>query len=409
MSKRVEFTNSTKCRIAARSGYRCAYLNCDRATAGPGATPNDVSITGEAAHIWSATEGGPRGQGGLTEADLRHTQNGIWLCRTHAKIVDEKRGVHFPAALLMSYRDLHEARIAREQQGIARRMAWIDRVTVAYSAVFEPLAQMTLAKVTLVIGNNASGRTALCEWISAFERPDLLKRWQTGSRFTPLRIELKLFDPDEHSIGLGIDAARQFHFDVNDVGVAYNPFPFRPIWLRDDWSIPMPDNDDDWIASLLGIDSYVVRNVLREVREDANAFTRNPRIEVDDEGHRRIRAHNTDALDLPLRVFSTGERGRLLVDVAIALARTSARFVPTILLLDGFITSFDSQNLRTVAARLASAENQFQSILFMVSPRDNDAMRRMSPAWQTVHLRGRQTNVKIEVEGLTSGIARSSL
>ena len=323
-------------------------------------------------------------------------------------MVDEKRGAHFPAALLLSYRDLHEARIAREQQGIARRMAWLDRITVARSPVFEPLAQMTLAKVTLVIGGNASGRTALCEWISAFERPEFLERWRTGSRFSPLRIELRLFDPVEQSIGLGIDAERRIYFEVNDVGVAYNPFPFRPIWLRDDWSIPMPDNDDDWIASSLGIDSYVVGNVLKEVREDSDAFTKNPRIEVDDEGHRRIRAHNIEARDLPLRAFSTGERGRLLVDVAIALARTSARFVPTILLLDGFITSFDSEHLQTVAARLASADNQFQSVLFRVAHRDEDALRLLSPAWQMVHLRGRETNVKIEVEGSTFGVARSN-
>ena len=408
MSKRIEFKKSTKWKIAARSGYRCAFLNCDRVTVGPGATADEPSITGEAAHIWSAAEGGPRGQGGLSESNLSGTQNGIWLCRMHAKIVDEKRGANFPAALLMSYRDLHEARIAREQQGIARRMAWLDRITVASSAVFEPLAQMTLAKVTLVIGGNASGRTALCEWISAFERPEFLERWRTRSRFSPLRIDLKLFDPAEQSIGLGIDAERGIYFEVNHVGVAYNPFPFRPIWLRDDWSITMPDNDDDWIASSLGIDSYVVGNVLKEVREDSSAFTKNPRIEVDDEGHRRIHARNIDAIDLLLRNFSTGERGRLLVDVAIALARTSARFVPTILLLDGFITSFDSEHLQTVAARLASAENQFQSVLFRVAHRDEDALRLLSPAWQMVHLRGRETNVKIEVEGFTSGITRPS-
>jgi hypothetical protein len=408
MSKRIEFRQKTKWKIAARSGYRCAFLNCDRTTVGPGVTADEVSITGEAAHIWSAAEGGPRGQGGLTESALGRAQNGIWLCRTHAKIVDEKRGARFPAALLMSYRDLHEARIAREQQGIARRMTWLDRVIVARGPVFEPLAQMTLAKVTLVIGGNASGRTALCEWISAFERPELLKRWSTGSRFSPLRIVLKLFDPGEQSIGLGIDAERRIYFEVNDVGVAYNPFPFRPIWLRDDWSIPIPDDDDDWIASSLGIDSYVVGNVLKEVSEDADAFTKNPRIEVDGEGRRRIHAENIDARDLPLRVFSTGERGQLLVDVAIALARISARFVPTILLLDGFITSFDPQYLQAVANRLASAENQFQSVLFRVAHRDEDALRLLSPAWQLVHLRGRETNVKIEVEGLTSGIARSS-
>jgi hypothetical protein len=303
----------------------------------------------------------------------------------------------------MSYRDLHEARIAREQQGIARRMAWLDRVTVAHSAVFEPLAQMTLAKVTLVVGGNASGRTALCEWISAFERPELLERWNSERRFSPLRIELKLFDPAEQSIALGIDTARRIYFEVNGVGVAYNPFPFRPIWLRDDWSIRMPDDDDNWIASSLGIDAYVVRNVLEEVRKDADAFTKNPRIEVDDEGHRRIHALNMDSYDLPLRVFSTSERGRFLVDIAIALARTSARFVPTILLLDGFITNFDSKNLRTVAGRLASAENHFQSVLFMVTPRDDDnALHLLSPAWQMVRLRGRETNVTIEVEGLTS-------
>lgn len=58
MSKRIEFKKLTKWKIAARSGYRCAFLNCDRTTVGPGATADEPSITGEAAHIWHRRAGG---------------------------------------------------------------------------------------------------------------------------------------------------------------------------------------------------------------------------------------------------------------------------------------------------------------------------------------------------------------
>lgn len=290
MSERIEFSAKTKNIIARRSGYRCAYLGCDRTTIGPAQSPNDASNSGEAAHIWSAAENGPRGRGDLDEEQLKSAQNGIWFCRVHAKIVDEKRGSSYPAGLLLSYRELHEAQIAREQQGLSKRMAWIDKITVAESPLFMAGSRMSLAKVTLVVGNNGSGRTALCEWISSLENHETLDRWRSARRFAPLRVHLRLFDPAEQRLTLGLDSSRRIYFEVNDARTPFNPFPFRAIWLRDEWSMRMPDHDDEWIASLLGIEPHIVEEVIREISQDDRTFIRNLRIETDDDGHRRARA-----------------------------------------------------------------------------------------------------------------------
>ena len=60
---RVNFTTQTKRLVSERAGFQCSYLTCNRRTLGPGGS-DEVSNSGVAAHVYSASEGGPRGQGG---------------------------------------------------------------------------------------------------------------------------------------------------------------------------------------------------------------------------------------------------------------------------------------------------------------------------------------------------------
>lgn len=84
---RDDFKEATKRLIAERSGYVCAYPNCMAPTHGPASDGRSVNI-GVAAHIAAAAEGGPRFDSAMTPEERSSEENGIWLCATHATLID---------------------------------------------------------------------------------------------------------------------------------------------------------------------------------------------------------------------------------------------------------------------------------------------------------------------------------
>jgi hypothetical protein len=87
-SRRDNFNSATKAVLAKRSGFQCAI--CRAVTVGPSAeSTNSVSNVGVAAHITSAAPGGPRYDASLTSSTRSSITNGIWLCHTHAKLIDD--------------------------------------------------------------------------------------------------------------------------------------------------------------------------------------------------------------------------------------------------------------------------------------------------------------------------------
>lgn len=87
--RRDDFTQDTIRRAGQRVGYRCSFPGCRAATVGP-SMENDkkVSITGVAAHICAASEGGPRYDASMSHEDRKSINNCIWLCQTHAHLID---------------------------------------------------------------------------------------------------------------------------------------------------------------------------------------------------------------------------------------------------------------------------------------------------------------------------------
>jgi hypothetical protein len=64
MSQRDEFSDKIKTTLAVRVGYRCSNLERPNPTAGPHTDPLEATLTGEAAHIVTATPDGQRDAGG---------------------------------------------------------------------------------------------------------------------------------------------------------------------------------------------------------------------------------------------------------------------------------------------------------------------------------------------------------
>ena len=88
-SNRDNFTPDTIRRAAGRVGYRCSFPNCPNTTIGASMeNTRKTSITGVAAHICAAAEGGPRYDKNMTPDERKSVENCIWMCQTHAKLID---------------------------------------------------------------------------------------------------------------------------------------------------------------------------------------------------------------------------------------------------------------------------------------------------------------------------------
>ncbi len=84
---RDDFLQKIKDEIAKRVGYVCSNPECRASTSGPQVEEGAVNV-GVAAHITAASENGPRYDKEMGPEERASANNGIWLCQTHAKLID---------------------------------------------------------------------------------------------------------------------------------------------------------------------------------------------------------------------------------------------------------------------------------------------------------------------------------
>lgn len=97
-----------------RAAGRCEFNGCNRPLYKSPVTQEQGNIS-EVAHIWSFSENGPRGWGPFAtkKALLNDLPNLMLLCHDCHKIIDaDKKGIRYPADLLLKWKDEHERRVA---------------------------------------------------------------------------------------------------------------------------------------------------------------------------------------------------------------------------------------------------------------------------------------------------------
>jgi len=85
---RDDFSAATKDLLAKRVGFVCSNPECQQPTSGPQADPAGTVNIGVAAHISAASPGGRRYEEELSPEQRADSSNGIWLCQTCAKLID---------------------------------------------------------------------------------------------------------------------------------------------------------------------------------------------------------------------------------------------------------------------------------------------------------------------------------
>lgn len=110
---RDDFSLKTKELLAKRVANRCSNPGCRQPTSGPQEDPTKVVNIGVAAHIIAASADGPRFDPSLTPDERRSVENGIWLCQSCVKLVDNDP-IRYGADVLRQWKVLAEKSAARE-------------------------------------------------------------------------------------------------------------------------------------------------------------------------------------------------------------------------------------------------------------------------------------------------------
>ena len=114
---RDDFAVATKQTLAKRVSMRCSNPSCRKPTGGPTVDPEKSLNVGVAAHITAASEGGCRYDPSLTSEQRQSIENGVWLCGTCAKLVDND-GTRYTVDVLRDWkRSAEEAALADVETG----------------------------------------------------------------------------------------------------------------------------------------------------------------------------------------------------------------------------------------------------------------------------------------------------
>ncbi len=105
--ERDEFAADVKAPLFKRQGGLCANPDCRTLTTAAHSTNDGSVTTGVAAHICAAAPGGPRYEVSMTRDERRSQKNGIWLCASHAQLIDRDVD-QFTPELLRRWKDQAE-------------------------------------------------------------------------------------------------------------------------------------------------------------------------------------------------------------------------------------------------------------------------------------------------------------
>jgi len=363
------FTSTTRHVIASRAGYRCSYPGCQKLTLGPAVAPDQYEDTGFASHIHAASLRGPRGQGGLKPAQLKHASNGIWMCGAHENLIDKKSGVRFPVNVLQSWKALHEYRTSFEHSGNQAAFGFVRTLRLERSPLFTPGTQIDFAKTTFLIGPNGSGKSAICEWVSILEASDNIRRWLANNN---VHYDIIFDAPAEHRLSVQTEGI--LTLDLDGKTVSRNHARSSAVYLsgRGDNRIVC---DLRRIMDLLQIDEFALRSLGTRVSGDfvkKVEFVQRTQQEDDEDELQRddldapvyvLESHLTNGRVMRFEQLSGGERGRVLLELAMALAREGTQFGPTLLLVELKSLGMDWGAIQPYLDFFGSPECLYQTVL----------------------------------------------
>lgn len=134
---RDDFPKAVVETLAKRVGNRCSNPGCRKLTSGPHTEDEKSLNVGVAAHVTAASTGGPRYDPSLTPDERKDIGNGIWLCQSCAKLVDNDEA-RYTKEVLVRWKLSAEQEALREVESVSRKTRASDGEALKeYAAHFD--------------------------------------------------------------------------------------------------------------------------------------------------------------------------------------------------------------------------------------------------------------------------------
>lgn len=391
-SGRADFSLRTRQILARRAAHRCSNPHCSALTIGPGVSPHDVSETGVAAHIYAASPGGPRGTGGLSVAQRQAPENGIWLCHRCGRLVDNNEGEAFPASLLRSWRDLHDARTRIEHGGNARPFGWIHSIEVVDNRWADGPQLLHLSRCNLLLGLVGAGKSCFLSLLVGLSHPHELMR--RAHRDFEISAKLAWFDPQPREASITVSEGR-LTYEVDGKSTPFAARPYRSIVVNDR-RVPGRGEVKE-IARALDVDPWIVTGVLPRIGERLGGRVVEACVE---DGVVMVRMAGSDRLVTWGRGLSGGEASSIFFELAIAIADLQSEVEPTLLAFDCALGRIDVDTRKHLLDLMSMANRSFQSVVL-----DYPYMTWPVEGWTLTNFELTETGTRLQQEAAVLGIA----
>lgn len=175
---RDDFSKDTQRILALRVGVHCSNPNCRKLTSGPQMDSAKALNIGVAAHITAASPGGPRYDPNLSSEERKSPNNGIWLCQSCAKLVDND-DQKYTVSLLHDWKRLAEK---------AARVEVENRLLLAPSEEVRDIIE----ELTQFLNELKENRTRIqrVEQVELSKGSHVTSRWWFSSQYLDLDVEL---------------------------------------------------------------------------------------------------------------------------------------------------------------------------------------------------------------------------
>ena len=205
---RDDFSDEVKRTLANRVANVCSNPDRRAVTSGPQVDSTKALNVGVAAHITSASVGGPRFNPSLTSEQRSHADNGVWLCQNCAKLIDNDVA-RFSETLLRAWKTIAEdrtlnaigktAQVHPESESERKRRAISPHVgeVITYS-------QVNTGRAVAMLGLISSSSAAIvldCTdyYVRVWSPPGVLNGWE---RSVPLENITINFDAKNNCLEL---------------------------------------------------------------------------------------------------------------------------------------------------------------------------------------------------------------
>jgi hypothetical protein len=393
---RNDFSSSTRELLAKRSGYICAYPSCKRMTvARSDDRESGFTMIGIAAHITAASKNGPRYDPDMSVEERAGETNGIWTCQIHGKFIDDNPS-KCSIDELRRWKAQHEKWVFdRVESGVELFNRGVCRLRFGNVGMFSDDFVISLGRNNVLVGVEESGKTTVCQILSAFSGGDHWKQFNdrfSFSKRSACRAHIQLYLQSNHkttAIRLSpqvmsggrrkADNARQrVHIEINGCPTPDWPRSLLRVLYFESQLYHMHYSEPKdtfvkalrYLANVLGTDEDLVWDSLREELFASSTFGNRFRRT----GHRKVEILVPDGRTsfLPHGGLSFTEQQMAFLDIALKLASCGSRNENWLYVFDtAFFQRLNQQRKSLVFKKLTELDSSNVQTLFCLNSKED--------------------------------------